>query len=120
MFKAGSALIAGLPKAIGVAEADNTQKGSIYRVAAVETTGKGEVEHPHHGRGRFGAALASAKARGTRGVKEKPVLVAKNETRVVQRAERRRPEEAKAHGVRKAARARGEGDHDVRRRSHVV
>jgi len=120
MFKAGSAVIAALQTAIGVAEADNTQKGSIYRVAAAETDGKGEVEHPHHGRGRFGAALASAKARGARGLKEKPVLLAKNEPRSVERAGHRRPEEAKAHGARKAVRARGEGDHDARRRSHVA
>jgi hypothetical protein len=131
MFHAGNAVIADLPAAIGVAEADNTQKGSVYRVAAVAAPAKDEVDHAHHGRGRFGAALA--RAHGARGVKDKPVLVAKNdirneaknetksETRLVERSSHKRPEEAKAHGLRKAARTRAEGDRDAaRRRSHVA
>jgi len=118
MFNAGNAVIADLPAAIGVAEADNTQKGSVYRVAAAATSEKSEPEHLHRGRGRFGAALA--RAHGGRGIRERTVLLAKNEARSGERANHKRPEEAKAHGPRKAARTRAEERDPARRRSHMA
>lgn len=59
MFAAGDALIAALPAAIGVAQADNPQKGSIYRVATAESAETlGLDSSHHHGRAGLSEALA--------------------------------------------------------------
>jgi hypothetical protein len=121
MFEIGDSLIDDLPKAISTAMTINEHKGSAgVRVAAASPSEGVHVAHVHQvhqARNRLSEGLG----RHGRNAKSKTIMVAKNEARATERSHEKRADEAKAHGMRKAARTPGERDRDTpRRRSHMA